>query len=488
MSMKSFKSVYRCCLQTVTPVHIGCDEVYEPTAFTVDEAQRHLTVVSPLRLIQSFSADDRTRFSAICRQGSVASILEIYKFLRHRQFEGRTVAVCSDFIGHYRSTLEIPARDERRAQNELNKFEIPRTAFRNGDGRAYIPGSSVKGALRTAYLNGMEQSKKLAAKGRPFKDQMQLQQALLDYRNIPGDPFRMVKVSDFQPVGPILTKIVYAVNQKKVPGNHQARGLPLLMEVILPGATFIGQISVEKPHPSADIQSPIVQDLFLQAARHFFAAEWERESSELAKIQVPTESFTLPKAACLLRCGRHSGAESVTVQGHRNIRIMGKRGERPKFLDHATTLWLASESRHPEITRGMMPFGWTVLAPLTTEIEEKCRQVEKAYFEKEGAYVSQSAAAPAAQSPTTAKTVEPQDSPPPIEKQLWSRASLTWDAGSETLTASAEGRKASTRDQNLIPTSLSPRLIKKGKKKAVFATVIVEPVGNAFQIVEIKAQ
>ena len=134
------KMIYRCCLQTLTPVHIGCDEVYEPTGFTVDETRRHLVVVAPLAILQSLSIEERQRFGALCARGDVGSILDIYKFLRNRPIGGRTIAVCGDFIEHYRRTLQMPSRDERRVQQELNKFEIPRTAFRSADGRAYIPG------------------------------------------------------------------------------------------------------------------------------------------------------------------------------------------------------------------------------------------------------------------------------------------------------------------------------------------------------------
>jgi len=58
----------------------------------------------------------------------------------------------------------------------------------------------------------------------------------------------------------------------------------------------------------------------------------------------------------LLRVGRHSGAESVTVDAPRKIKIKGAAGQTDSWKDHATTLWLAANE--PGMATGMWPFGW----------------------------------------------------------------------------------------------------------------------------------
>jgi CRISPR-associated protein Csm5 len=63
--------------------------------------------------------------------------------------------------------------------------------------------------------------------------------------------------------------------------------------------------------------------------------------------------------AFVLRVGRHSGAESVTLDGVRDIRIMQGRGT-ARFAQEATTVWLAAEREN--ITRGdLRPFGWLLV-------------------------------------------------------------------------------------------------------------------------------
>ena len=490
MPTKISQKIYRCCLRAVSPLHIGCDEDYEPTGFIVNEKVPQLIAVAPLALIRSLSSEKLQRLTQICAQGSVSSLIEVYKLLRDVQIVGRGVDVCSGFIGHYKKTLGISSRDEKRVQQELNRFAIPRTAFRTSDGRPYIPGSSIKGALRTAYLNLMENEKKLSQK-KPYSDSNRLQYDLLNYTGIPDDPFRMVKVSDFNPVGNAQTRIVYAVNEKKTPSERKPRGLPLLMEVIKPGTLFVGQISVDSPLDGAGIRSPITLENLLKGASSFYANEKNRETKELTNIGVAPRQEQRSGDAWWLRCGRHSGAECVTVNGHRSISILGKRGER-KISNHATTLWLASEHPRPKSKEGLFPLGWAEVMPLGEKEAEQLEAAENDFRKTDaisGKPVSVAIAAKAdivlkdalgKNEPQKTKKIEP-------TKEIWKAAYLTWEAGSGTLTASDGKRKAVTRMREIIPEGIAAELLKKGKKKRITtADVTVEPIGSFFKIVAIK--
>jgi CRISPR-associated protein Csm5 len=67
-----------------------------------------------------------------------------------------------------------------------------------------------------------------------------------------------------------------------------------------------------------------------------------------------------------VRIGRHSGAECLTVDGVRNIKIMGKQqGDPPKYGHHSTTVWLAGDSN--KATSNLLPFGWVALEVLNVE-------------------------------------------------------------------------------------------------------------------------
>jgi len=373
-------------IRTISPIHIGCDEVYEPTGFVLDENKQKMIVFDPLFFLSRMEDADKAEFSRICARGTIASILEIYKFMREKAAEGRIVDISHDFIEHYRQTLSLPLRNQKEIQQNLNKFEIPRTAFCSLGQRPYIPGSALKGALRTAYLNLMESEKKLSRRGKEHNARS-LEQRLMEYDGIPTDPFRMVKVSDFMPIGETRTRIVYGVNEKKKQTDRDARGLPLIFEVVPPGSVFVGTITVDVPLHGSGISKNVSIEKLLNSSAVFYTKEKRREARELGNIGVVINSDYAgsqgQKNTFLVRVGRHSGAESVTIEAHRNIKIMMGKGEKPKYLDHATTLWLASATRRPIDKNDLQPFGWIQLSRLTDDslkefqIEEQDWQVKQ---------------------------------------------------------------------------------------------------------------
>jgi CRISPR-associated protein Csm5 len=371
-------------IKTTSPIHIGSDEVYEPTGFILDENEQKMVSFDPLFFISKMEGSEKEKFSQICAKGTIASILEIYQFMRHRHIDGRVIDVCNDFLDHYRQTLSLPLNNDKELQKNLNKFIIPRTAFCPVDQRPYIPGSSIKGSLRTAYLNLMENEKNLSKKGKIFQAN-NLEQQLMDYSGITDDPFRMVKVSDFMPAGDIKTKIIYAVNEKKKHTDQNAQGLPLIFEVVLPGSVFVGSITVTSPLPGANLASHLSIERLLNSSALFYKQEKERENKELKEIGISTNSDHANEqdknSPFLMRLGRHSGAESVTVSGHRKIKIMMGKKEK-KELDHATTLWLASETRRPADKTALQPFGWVRLGKLTEQLLEEFEKKEGTWDEK----------------------------------------------------------------------------------------------------------
>ena len=365
------KTTYKCVITVNSPVHIGCDEVYEPMGFVLDEEKKELIAFDPVLFIGSLSEADKGTLSSLCCSGDLSSILRIYKFFQGRKARGRRIRVAPGFIDHYRSTLKI---SENKIQQELNRFVIERTAFRPADNRPYIPGSSIKGALRTGYLNYVCGGINLKE-----RDARALEKKLLDYRSIEQDPFGHVKVSDFQPVGEIKTRIVYAVNKKKKVSDKEARGHYQILEVIEPGSAFIGEITVAEPAVKSPEKKAIQLKTLLSGTHAFYSEEHDRENRALGAIGISAKSYNRENSL-LMRMGRHCGAESVTVAGNRDIKIMKGPGARPAFLNHATTLWLASPARKSQNTNGLLPFGWAGISRLDADFETEFFERERAYM------------------------------------------------------------------------------------------------------------
>jgi len=190
-----------------------------------------------------------------------------------------------------------------------------------------------------------------------------------------SDPFRMVKVSDLLPAGEIKIKIVYAVNRKKEKSDKatlaEKSGVYQIFETIQPGAVFEGTININTPEQTAGISTPIKPENLLLSSHRFYAGNLKEEITPLnealgIKHQAGISANTkfqdkFKKSAFLIRLGRHSGAEAVTIEGNRYIKIMQGRDKQPQYLDHGTTLWLASEASKPNTNNGLIPFGWAVI-------------------------------------------------------------------------------------------------------------------------------
>jgi len=74
--------------------------------------------------------------------------------------------------------------------------------------------------------------------------------------------------------------------------------------------------------------------------------------------EIRTSTGTQP---FLVRLGRHSGAEAVTIEGQRRITIRGKGGQKRISERGATTIWLASEKAQPDSNSILTPFGWALI-------------------------------------------------------------------------------------------------------------------------------
>ena len=175
------------------------------------------------------------------------------------------------------------------------------------------------------------------------------------------------------------------------------------------------------------------------------------------------------KSVFPLRLGRHSGAECLTIEGVRTIKIMGKKGERPKDGPNSTTVWLAGDSN--KATSGLLPFGWVALEVLDVDPTAPLWP-ERTITAREG----QTAAVPMVKTP-----------PPPPERIVWNGATVTWNPSNQTLTAQGDGKKAEVKlaaDKSLVPETLHKKLFV--KKEAVKADVTVEQQGNAWRVVDIS--
>lgn len=397
--MKSF-SAYSLLFTPLSPIHIGTGDSYEPTTYVIEGDTLHEFDTGSV--VDALSATDRQALNGIVnRTPDDGMIKAVQRYFHDRRATLmpraiHRIPVQAGVARLYADRVGQTAQQEARGRRVINQLEINRTAYNPATRLPVLMGSSIKGSIRTALLdqvnNGApklphEQKGLHEFQGRLFLYfEMERRKMFLE-----RDPMRLVHISDAawqgEPGVPA-AEIVFAVNRKKDPavgrqGNQRGTGAdsgpPQILECVpdLRYRAFAGQLTVQvldgvnKPGevPAADLRfdmeriaqacnafyRPILQnEISLLSQHEVLDTDWGKAISE-----VMSSSVFEGGGVFLLRVGRHSGAESVTLRGVRNIKIMKGPGKPPDYRDTATTVWLAAKEQHQQT--GLVPFGWLLV-------------------------------------------------------------------------------------------------------------------------------
>lgn len=171
-------------LETLTPVHIGSgNELARDIDFfvpTEDNEFDDIYVIDPDRIAQDMGGDKNTfaQWAAAIEQGRAVSFLN--RFLKPDKRDTYT-----------RRRLERVGRND-------GEVTVIKECMHDGQGRAYIPGSSLKGALRTALLTHLIQQKSQAEQNRllssAFDDNKNVEDEILGKMN--ESLMRFLRVGD----------------------------------------------------------------------------------------------------------------------------------------------------------------------------------------------------------------------------------------------------------------------------------------------------
>jgi CRISPR-associated protein Csm5 len=368
-------SIRSLAISTLSPVHVGCDEVYEPSGFVIHDGLLH--VLDPADLAAALSDNERRQLAGLADQREPIGALQRFfrdSAARFAGFASQQVAVAEAIAREYQQKAGQATQRGAAGEATYNLFPIARTAYRPFDGTPYLPGSSLKGSMRTAWLN-----KRLVDVPQPADrktSSRSLEERLLGYSagKFENDPFRHLALADAHPEEagtPPPTRVLYAISKKKRPPRADERGSPELkvfLETIpdaLPAA-FLGEIRLDnekmrwnslcdacnafyRPQLEAELDHPVLGELLDAGWKRLIGGLLGRELGELIAAR---QGF-------LLRVGRHSGAESVTLDGWRRIKILGARVDGRQTSDYRPN---TTEKRYASLTRssdgGLLPFGW----------------------------------------------------------------------------------------------------------------------------------
>lgn len=365
-------------ISTLAPVHVGCDETYEPSNFVIHEGLLHALDLSDLA--EALSDKERNQLAGLADQREPIGALQ--RFFRDNAERFASLA------RHQVEVVDVVAREyEAKAgkatqlgangRNVYNDFQIQRTAFCPNDNAPYLPGSSLKGSIRTAWLNHLMRGTppRTDDRGDARNASRRLQESLLHYTagKFENDPFRHVGLADAHADEdgiPPPTRVLYAISKKKRQPREGERGSPELkvfLETVpeaLPAA-FSGELRLSgeiawhalcdacnkfyRPQLEAELDHAVLGSLL--------DADWKRLISGLVGAELG--ELIAAQQGFLLRIGRHSGAESVTLDGVRSIKILGPRVDGKQTSENRPN---TTEKRYASQTKagtdGLLPFGW----------------------------------------------------------------------------------------------------------------------------------
>ncbi len=240
---------------------------------------------------------------------------------------------------------------DRVLQNMFIQRLIRDTASHN----PVLYGSSLKGTLRTAWLDSLatDNNREDDDKGQRY------QKKLFGYDKVNEDPFRQIKVADAYSKNPLANVVLEAANYGR---RSDKPKLPVYLEAMVPLPDMALQGELRRQVTDKELTAISLPEL-LKQAHHFHMQHWQALALDKhpccahwwsAAMGELLPQLALERGAILLRVGKLATAESKTTR-HRHIKV--KIGTEFKNLPHGTTFWLAGDRDDQQ----RLPFGWLLL-------------------------------------------------------------------------------------------------------------------------------
>jgi CRISPR-associated protein Csm5 len=368
---------YALTVRPLSPVHVGGSDVLSADEYIVrsDGEFFFLHAWDPARFFPGLSPEQRSEFDRLIDAGGPTAV---------RQFLHRTV----DPDRHARWSAgaspelhKLYRRELQSASAELEIHPMVRTGTRS---RPYLPGSSIKGALRTAVIQHLLDGNRIlanqasgAASGRPKYADRDVEAIVLGNRRPNGrpdlraDPFRAVRLSDcrlpddatsIDPVDLVSLRprrraadpsgilLFYEMTFSAVDGEDIPAVGTLTVDTRLAEANAKRARGSESPHPVSRPGGEILTaERILDACNHFYLPRLEDEADRL-RVARPTLSDACDRLLdladdrsdrqALIRLGRFSHVECVTL---------------------APPLRRASGGTTRGLAAGQAPMGWAMI-------------------------------------------------------------------------------------------------------------------------------
>lgn len=324
------QETYKIKAEILTPVHIGDGTELEPLEYVIKDKFYKVNLEEWLSTLTDVNAEEFKRLTG--RDYAQKSILtQLRQFVRDKididKYTEWSVDVSEAVKKRYKERFDAP-------ENQL-----PMSPFIRTGSRPFLPGSSIKGAIRTAYLNFLKRgTPSLNERRKADLVEGELLKAIVTGKDgkprfaIDKDPFRAIKVKDvFLPEKS--TFFAEVINHNKDKSNRiNPTSIQILSEVtygtlIGKPVTFELKISIDKKalsHQDSGINrmhKDLTIETLLKACDDFYRGALKEERDKFLKNAIGGEEINKAyqqildntKGGYLFRLGWGSGLISITI-------------------------------------------------------------------------------------------------------------------------------------------------------------------------------
>jgi len=300
-------------LTPLTPLHIGAGEALEAYEYVVIDNK--LYSFSPEQVLGRLSPPEQEEFINLLG----TNLGQLHYFLRGRK--ELVVAKSNYSIPMTNEAHKLYTERLSNPRSDLTIHPFIKTGY-----KPFIPGSSLKGAIRTAILYTKARC--------PIREYNyhKLEREALGYNKIADDPFKNFKLSDSQACPDATQLATVAVFTRRA--NAWQPSIPMLREVT---DSWMTSGSSQSFHHTVELKEEAafkIEEL-IDACRKFYDLHLENESRYLANLPQSRDIYhrlfnlrsSLNPDSFLLRIGWGSGFDAVTLN-YAKVRRTEKRSRR----------------------------------------------------------------------------------------------------------------------------------------------------------------
>lgn len=337
--MRNETKNYKIKLKPMSPIHIGTGEAYEPMNYVIDKGaddKYYMYVFDEFEFFKKLDDKSKDEFKKIASDATDVGILKLQKFIKEKGSLAKKVSyykiqALKNIAEDYNEKIGKVVQREGGGKKVINQLVVEKTLISPNLKKAIIPGSSLKGAIATAF------GEMLYKKARNYDTK---------------EYFSDFLVSDSEVVeSHTFASVATNIKRNREPrGQNGSQGIPVRYEAINSKSEFKTTFTIKNNKFGID-------ELIKACNSHYmpiFTSQFDYGTDEFTREALSDkfiekyEHLKLTDNQFLLRVGKHSSARAVTIDGVRKIKIMKGKGQKPSFGDEETTIWLINKQ----------PFGW----------------------------------------------------------------------------------------------------------------------------------